>query len=39
MCCQEEEVMDKEELCPVCKAHLENWKEMFGEEHHCIKEE
>jgi len=22
-------------LCPKCGAHLENWKETFGEDHSC----
>ena len=23
-------------LCPVCKAHIENWRLTMGEEHKCI---
>ncbi len=24
------------ELCPICGAHLQNWREAFGEEHYCF---
>lgn len=28
--------MTRPRLCPVCGAHVKNWREVFGKEHTCV---